>query len=106
MKRFFLTLAFALPIFAQSGEFVSWDASPSGDMVTSYRLYWSTNVAAPFPWQLIATVGSTNLSCAGSTNTASRNFYYCTAVSSFGLESVPSNIATLPPGKVQHVKAQ
>jgi len=80
-------------------ETLTWTASPSGDLVLGYRVYWSTNRAAPLPWAVISTVSSNVLTAPGSTNTQSRNYYYATAFNA-SAESAPTPVAFIPSAPV------
>ena len=85
----------ALVVFAAS-EKLSWNASPSGELVTSYKVYWSTNSSTIKPWSNIVTVAATELSATGAVMVAGvHNYYYVTAANDVG-ESDPSDVAFRP----------
>jgi|WetSurSiteA1Bulk_404760.scaffolds.fasta_scaffold179408_2 hypothetical protein len=85
-----------------AGEILSWDASPSGDLVTGYIVYYSATGTAAKPWPILARVPATQLSV---TNTApGRWFYYATATNAC-CESDPSEVA-FRPGNPQNPKVR
>ena len=85
----------ALAVFAAS-EKLTWNASPSGELVTLYRVYWSTNSNAPKPWTNLVTVPATELSATGAVMVAGvHNYYYVTAANDVG-ESDPSDVGFRP----------
>jgi hypothetical protein len=91
MKNYALPLYLLLTtLVGYSAEIVSWDANPPEDVVTGYKVFWSTNSAAVKPWTVLT--NTPLLTASGSTNTVGKNYYYVTAVNSIG-ESDPSAVS-------------
>jgi len=93
-----------MPPGAGASVLVAWDPNPPADKVTAYRVHYSTNVAAPLPWQLIGSTSSNVFEFAvdsSNTNLADGfapgvHAFYVTA-SNFWSESLSSLIVSTPP---------
>lgn len=90
-----LVLLGACLVSALDGRVVlSWTATNTDLAPITFRVYHSTNLVRPVPWDYYAEVQGTNL--LRTTLVPGVHFMYCTA-SNFWGETSPSNIAGTPP---------
>jgi hypothetical protein len=97
MKKLILLMSLlALPAFGQirTNVTLTWDYFWPDVTNMEFRVYQTTNVSSPRPWQFHRTVpaGVTNADVAVM---ASQQYFYVTATNLLG-ESDPSNIALCP----------
>jgi hypothetical protein len=95
MIGFLLLILCALVASALDGRVVlSWITTDTNLSAITFRVYHSTNLVRPAPWDYYAEVQGTNL--LRTTLVPGVHFMYCTA-SNFWGETSPSNIAGTPP---------
>lgn len=91
MRKYLALVSIFASILTASAITLSWDASPSGDLVQGYKIYQSTTAAGPF-----TLVGSTTNLNYFINYTPGAGCWYVTATNLVS-ESPPSTIACTPP---------